>query len=158
MQRELTKQNIDEVLSVYLESIHSVGTTIHGKLGVDLFTSMKRDKAGAGPYPDVSLFEAGNRIMTDLVILYGVKWMLDNSIFPFHKYTVEYGNEDKNENDIEASNDNDRLSGEAFNVAKSFFQIKKSAMLRKLRKPENKSSYKAILVNSDAVNRNGVVA
>ena len=150
--RELTTKNIDESLSEYLNSIESVGASIEGKRGIELFQSIKRDKTGSGPYPGVSLFEASNRIMTDLVILYSVKWILKNSTFPFDKYVVEYGNEDKN--DIGASNGVETLSGEAFNVAQSFFQGKKSAMLRKLRKQENDSKYKLILVNSDAVNSN----
>ena len=29
--------------------------------------------------PDVALFEAANRIMTDLVILYGVRWLLKDT-------------------------------------------------------------------------------
>lgn len=155
MQRELTADNIDKVLSQYLKSIESVGDSINGKKGISLFQAIKRDKTNSGPYSDVSLFEGANRIMTDLVILHGVKWMLNNNeIFPFNKYTVEYGNEDRNENDIESSAGNNRLSGEAFNVARSFFQGKKSAMLRKLRKIENQTNYKVILVNSDAIKSN----
>ena len=37
---------------------------------------LKREKIGRGPYPEVSIFETSNRIMTDLVILFGIKKIL----------------------------------------------------------------------------------
>ena len=89
--------------------------------------------------------------MTDLVILNGVKWLLQESVFPFSKYRVEFGNEDYSAHDLMAENEDERLVGEAFNVAPSFFQAKKAAMLRKLRIPENREGLKLILANADAV-------
>ena len=50
-----------------------------------------------------------------------------------------------------AENEDERLVGEAFNVAPSFFQAKKAAMLRKLRMPENREGLKLILANADAI-------
>jgi hypothetical protein len=105
-----------------------------------------------GPYPHVTLFEAANRIMTDLVILKGVRWLLDKRSFPFDEYLVEYGNEDSNEHDITAVQSGKRLIGEAFNVAPSFFQGKKTAMLKKLRNAGESIDFKIIMVNADAVN------
>jgi hypothetical protein len=43
--------------------------------------------------------------MTDLVILNGVKWLLEERIFGFSAYTVEYGHQNNNSYDIEASGD-----------------------------------------------------
>ena len=91
--------------------------------------------------------------MSDLVILYGIKYLLNNNDFPFEAYTVEYGNENKNEHDIMAEKDGVKLSGEAFNVATSFFQGKKTSMLNKLRKNNPSPDYVVILVNSDAVDK-----
>ena len=68
--------------------------------------------------------------MTDLVILKGVKWLLDRYAFPFDEYVVEYGNEDSNDHDITAIKGSKKLFGEAFNVAPSFFQGKKLRCLR----------------------------
>lgn len=89
--------------------------------------------------------------MTDLVILHGVKWLLKTHAFPFNVYVVEYGNEDRNDHDITAVNKGKKFTCEAFNVAPSFFQTKKSSMLKKLRKVENKSDYKVIMANADSV-------
>ncbi len=43
------------------------------------------------------------------------------------------------------------LHGEVFNVASSFFPIKKAAALKKLRASTVQANYKVILVNHDAV-------
>ena len=89
--------------------------------------------------------------MTDLVILKGMKWLLDFHSFPFEEYIVKYGNEDSNDHDINASNGGKLLVGEAFNVAPSFFQGKKNAMRKKLRSNKSGADYMIILANSDAV-------
>jgi hypothetical protein len=89
--------------------------------------------------------------MTDLVILYGVRWLLKRAVFPFDSYLVEYGNDDKQGFDIRATSGGSTLIGEAFNVAPSFFQGKKGAMLKKLRQPAAKADFKLIMFNHDAV-------
>ena len=151
MKRRLTVGNVGTALAEYSEEIASVGGKIQGKLGLKLLHEVKREPIGTRPYPDVTLFEAANRIMTDLVILNGVKWLLEKSGFPFSEYRVEYGNEDSSAHDLMAENEDERLVGEAFNVAPSFFHGKKTAMLKKLRTPENKTARKLILANEDAV-------
>ena len=151
MERTLTRENVESVTSDYLSCIENIGDTITNLKGLSLFQTLKREQVGIGPYPHVTLFEAANRIMTDLVILHGVKWLLKTQAFPFDAYVVEYGNEDSNDHDITAENEDKKLAGEAFNVAPSFFQGKKASMLKKLRKPENISDYKIIMANSDSV-------
>jgi hypothetical protein len=89
--------------------------------------------------------------MTDLVILYGVKWLLNHGAFPFDSYTVEYGHGNKQGFDITACANGRTLIGEAFNVAPSFFQIKKNSMLKKLRGPSAKADFKIVMFNQDAV-------
>lgn len=150
-ERTLNKSNIDSIISEFTSSIEGLGTSINGKRGVSLLVALKRDKLTTGPYPGVTLFEAANRIMTDLVILHGVSWLLKTNIFPFESYTVEFGNEDHNGFDITAKMGDKSLVGEAFNVAPSFFQIKKSAMVKKLRNDGASSDFKIIMVNADAV-------
>jgi len=151
MERTLNRQNIDSVIQDYVYSIEGIGDMISGLKGVSLFHCLKRQQVGTGPYPHVTLFEAANRIMTDLVILKGVKWLLDTHTFPFDEYVVEYGNEDSNDHDITASKGDQKLYGEAFNVAPSFFQGKKAPMLKKLRSSKSVANYKVIVANSDAI-------
>lgn len=154
MERTLNRQNIDSAIQDYVSSIEGIGAIISGLTGVNLFHCLKRQQVGAGPYPHVTLFEAANRIMTDLVILKGVKWLLDTHAFPFDEYVVEYGNEDSNDHDITAIEGDKKLFGEAFNVAPSFFQGKKASMLKKLRSPHCMADYKIIVANSDAIEEN----
>ncbi len=116
------------------------------------FKRVRANKGAAGVDGldiDQTAFEAANRIMTDLVILYGVKWLLESKTFPFDSYTVEFGKENKNDFDIQARSTGKLLVGEAFNVAPSFFQSKKSSMLKKLRKKP--ADYLIIMVNHDVV-------
>jgi hypothetical protein len=148
---KLSKTNIDQTLAEYVASVEHLGESIATLRGFRLFEALKRDVVGTGPYPKVSLFEAANRIMTDLVILYGVRWLLKRAVFPFDTYLVEYGNDDKQGFDIRASSGGSTLIGEAFNVAPSFFQGKKSSMLKKLRHPTAEANFKLIMFNHDAV-------
>lgn len=151
MERNLNQQNIDAAITEYEELIESIDGNLSGLRGVKLFQCIKRQPLNSGPYPHVTLFEAANRIMTDLVILKGVKWMLESNLFPFNEYSVEYGNEDNNDHDILALNNGMTLNGEAFNVAPSFFAGKKSSAIKKLRASKNKTDYIVILMNADAV-------
>ena len=151
VERILSASNIDEITSGFYASLASIGASIQGKTGVPLFMALKREKLIGGPYPDVSLFEAANRIMSDLVILKGVADLLQSNIFPFTSYTVEFGNEDNNGFDIRASSGTISLVGEAFNVAPSFFQTKKGSALKKLRRDGIDATYRVLMFNDDAV-------
>lgn len=153
LDRTVSRVNADQLIAAYRESVEKVGNPVANFKGLPLLHALKREAVEVGPYPSVTLFEAANRIMSDLVILYGVKWLLDNNTFPFTTYTVEYGNEHENGFDIEATGDGKRLIGEAFNVARSFFQTKKTSMLKKLRQADVIADYKIIMCNHDAVER-----
>lgn len=150
-ENRISRENVERLVQDYVVSIEGIGSSILGRTGVPLITELKRGKVGAGPYPKVSIFEAANRIMTDLVILYGVRWLLDKRLFPFDSYVVEYGHENNNDFDIEATGDGRKLIGEAFNVAPSFFQGKKSAMLNKLTPDNGSADFKLVMFNHDAV-------
>lgn len=126
-----------------------MGASVSGKTGIPLLMALKREKLDHGPYPHVCLTEAANRIMSDLVILAGVKALLQSQLFPFASYTVEFGNEDRNGHDIRAAANGAELIGEAFNVAPSLFQGKKVKTLRKMAGID--TSHKVIVFNSDAV-------
>lgn len=147
--RVLNSENIAAITSDFHASLASIGASIHGKTGVPLFTALKREKLTDGPYPGVTLFEAANRIMSDLVILGGISGLLKREAFPFTSYTVEFGNEDKNGFDIRASSGSETLIGEAFNVAPSFFQLKKASALKKLRRDVS-ATYRVLMFNEDA--------
>lgn len=150
-ERVLTSANIDRLLKLFSVQVDQVGHSMAGRTGLTLIEALKRERVGVGPYPDVTLFEAANRIMSDLVILHGVAWLLKEKTFPFGEYTVEFGNEDKNGFDLTAKSNGRTLVGEAFNVAPSFFQGKKLSALKKLRKHGKHADYRVLLINHDAV-------
>jgi hypothetical protein len=149
--RILNAGNIGSITKQFHAGIAAIGQSVQGKTGVALFHALKREKLIGGPYPGVSLFEAANRIMSDLVILGGVAALLEKRVFPFTSYTVEFGNEDRNGFDIRATAGGETLVGEAFNVAPSFYQGKKNSALKKLRKGGSDASYRILMFNDDAV-------
>lgn len=156
MEMKLDKNNIAEELKDYLIKVNSIELP-EWKEGDVLgsLLSLKRDLHGSGPYPDVSLFEASNRVFSDLVILFGVRKLLTNPpkynfSLPFTEYKVKLGVTDGF--DLEANLGRQRLIGEAFNVAPSFFQSKKRKMMKKLK--EEKADYKLIIFNHDAPDKN----
>ena len=149
--RLLNAVNIDNIISEFESSLVDLGKSIDGKVGIPLLLSIKRGCVGHGPYPNVTFFEAANRIMSDLVILHGVAGLLKQDKFPFKEYKVEFGNENHNDFDLQASSSTDFLIGEAFNVAPSFFQGKKSHALKKLKNKGSKANYQILMFNSDAI-------
>lgn len=153
--RQLTASNIDQAIASYLNLLQTTPTNIEAKNVLGFLTKIKREKVQSGPYPNVTLFEAANRIMTDLTILYGVKSLFQNTIeeINFDSYTVEFGNENFNDHDILAENKKSKLIGEAFNVAESFFQTKKSSALKKLRQAKLDNEIILIIYNSDAIKK-----
>jgi len=150
--RTLSRGNVDQILAAYTGSLSSLGESTANLRGLELLKALKRGKARSGPYPDVTLFEAANRIMTDLVILHGVKWLLNHDVFPFESYDVEWGIEDQRGFDIRAEANGVALIGEAFNVA--HLLGKKNAMLKKLRDAAEKTDYRILMFNADVVGEN----
>jgi hypothetical protein len=151
-ERILTAVNVDKIIGDFLDTLIALGDSIHGLRGIPLLTTLKREKLEQGPYPGVSLFEAANRIMSDLVILRGVAGLIRVGMFDIERYLVEFGNEDRNGFDIKGMDYHGRaLVGEAFNVAPSFFGPKKQRAVLKLRNNGAAATYRLLLVNHDAV-------
>ncbi|PKV50854.1 hypothetical protein ATE84_2922 [Aquimarina sp. MAR_2010_214] len=151
--RKLTSQNIDKTIEDYLDLMEEIDPIVQSSNIFAFLTKLKREKTDTGPYPEVTLFEAANRIMTDLVILFGVKELLKGNIgeLTFDSYTVDLGHDNFQPNDITAKNNNDSLMGEAFNVAKSFFPSKKSKSIKKMRNQQKGIEKLLLIFNSDAV-------
>lgn len=91
--------------------------------------------------------------MTDLVILLGIKRIIDGE-FPhlkiFTEFEVELGNENKKDHDITSKAEGKVLIGEAFNVAPSFFNVKKSKTIKKLKESTLDADYLILLCNEDS--------
>ena len=151
--RKINKENIDEAINTYKILLEEIPLSIEGNSVIDLLTRLKRGHINSGPWKNVSIFEAANRIMTDLVILFGIKQIL-NGQFPhlveFIEFDIELGNENKNLHDIMSKSNGKTLIGEAFNVAPSFFNLKKAISIKKLIGSNSPKDYLIILCNSDS--------
>ncbi|PVX83669.1 hypothetical protein [Paraburkholderia unamae] len=148
--RSLTLGNVEQITNEFVNSISEIGESIHGLRGIALFTALKRTALGHGPYPHVTLFEAANRIMSDLVILRGVAGLLRAGMFGIDTYLVEFGNENKNGFDIRGESAlGHTIIGEAFNVAPSYFTGKRWSSVEKLKNAD--ATHRLLLVNDDAV-------
>ena len=150
----LNQANIEEVLRAYLSSVNSITLPAPSGNVIASLYALKQERLGSGPYPRVSLFEASNRILSDITILLGVRRLLVDPVIgsvklPFDVQTVALGVQGGN--DLKASAGKRRLAGEAFNVAPSFFQSKKHSTLKKLKAQE--VDYRLIVFNEDAVKR-----
>jgi len=152
----LNIDNIDININKYMNSIKNMDLNIKSNNIIDLFNKLKRNKINKGPYCGISLFEAANRIMTDLVILHGVKDLLygkyENIKFP--EYIVEYGNINNNKHDIISNFNGKKLIGEAFNVSSSLFKTKKYSSLKKLRRNIDSDTIIILMYNKDAIKDN----
>jgi hypothetical protein len=146
-------ENVQPFIDTYERSFADIGYSIEGLRGHALIEALKRNPLQHGPYPHVTLFEAANRIMSDLVILHGVKSLLASGAFPFDTYKVELGHENNNAFDIMATNGQEELIGEAFNVSPSFFATKKNSALKKLRRPSTPPDFTIVMFNCEAVSK-----
>ena len=155
---ELNRENIDDEIKEHLRYLSEMDSCVSADSPFQLLKKIKREPIGKGRYFNCTLFEAANRIMTDLVILYGVKDLLEGKHtdkgIDFDTYTVEFGTNNKNAHDITAEKNGKKLIGEAFNVAESFFNDKRYRSLKKLRANPDKEAIKILLYNSDAVHYN----
>jgi hypothetical protein len=75
---KLNQTNIEKEFTDYLSSVNSIELPASQNDILKFMDSLKRKPVGSGPYPDVSLFEASNRIFSDIVILFGVQRLLTN--------------------------------------------------------------------------------
>ncbi len=148
----VNKGNINGVIKDYLNQVNSIRFPVPPENKVEFIRSLKRDPLGSGPYEDVSFFESGNRILSDLVLLYGTRNLLfEKNVagvkLPFKEYSIRMGIEDGY--DIEARARNRVLIGEAFNASRSYFQTKKGEVVDKLRR--EKASFRIVVFNVGAI-------
>jgi hypothetical protein len=100
-----------------------------------------------GPYRNITVFEAANRIASDLVIIHGLIQMIENEkSFKNCKVSLKLGTKHLAEEGDFSING---LHGEAFNVADSYYSPKLTKTLSNWRKKKTKLHY--ILVNKEVV-------
>ena len=101
-----------------------------------------------GPWKNITVFEAANRIASDLVILNGILQMFnEGKIKDDSLITIHLGTSHKQgEGDIIINGEH----GEAFNVAPSFFKVKlRNTIIKWQSENSNSPKLTYIFVNSD---------
>jgi hypothetical protein len=152
----LNTNNIDTEIMHYLSDARAIKLPMQGEDIIEFIRIAKREPLQSGPYPSVSMFEAFNRILSDLVVLLGVRILLRKEILqigrlPYTEYNVALGIEDGNDiNAFHKGPPSSKLCGEAFNVSRGYFQTKKSHARKKLMR-NGDAYHRVILFNSDAV-------
>jgi hypothetical protein len=149
---QLTRNNIQQEITDLDQAIATVGVTIQGLTGYALLHSIKRHQINVGRYQNITLYEAANRLMTDIVILHGVRWLFSYEPFPFDSYSVDFGHYHTQVYDIRATFMEKSLIGESFNAAPSFYSQKTRGTFNKLRVTTDSADYKLIMCNYDAFN------
>jgi hypothetical protein len=149
----LDSTNIDESIRSYLAKVDELEFPELHTDKLRFIDIVKRRPLVGGPYPGVSLFEASNRIFSDITALLAIYRLLADPVIadirlPFSEYDVALGVEGGE--DIIADDGQQRLVGEVFNVARTFFQQKKGTMLKKLRKNTD-ANFRLLIFNADAV-------
>lgn len=153
----LHNENIDETIRLYEKKVTQIKHQIEGVSVYHFLLKIKREPIGLGPYPHVSLFESANRIMSDLVLLYGTKVLLrdrcvNNINLPFKEYSIILGH--GHGDDLHARTNNYEIIGEAFNVAKTYFPVKVRNELQNMEKrrvtTKPNELMKIILFNKEA--------
>jgi hypothetical protein len=126
----------------------------HNPSAIDIIVFLKRKDARTpvkiGPYENITVFEAANRIASDLVLINGVIQIIEDGVEqPEHKITLHLGTKHvKDKGDFLIG----EKHGEAFNVAESFYASK----LQKTFEKWKGSHLSYILVNQDVVNEKKV--
>ncbi|OHT43415.1 hypothetical protein [Flavobacterium tructae] len=105
-----------------------------------------------GTYENITLFEAANRIASDLVIINGlIQLVEEQKEFEKATFTLRLGTTHvKNKGDFTIHTENGDLEGEAFNVAPSFLENKLRKTLDKWKKGPESSVLRYIFVNAEA--------
>lgn len=149
----LSSANIDESIRSCLTKLDELEFPELHADKLWLIDIVKRRPLSCGPYPGVSLFEASNRISSDITASFGIHRLLSDPLInrsrlPFTEYDLALGVEGGE--DVSARNGQQTLVGEVFNAAPTFFQAKKAAMLKKLRM-NTSADFRLVIFNADAV-------
>lgn len=90
--------------------------------------SAKRDKITFGPYQNLTFFEIGNRIYSDLLLLEAASQLFEN----YNIKSIQLKMSNHSGNDLIVVDENNlEIIGEGFNTANSYFKVKLRNELKK---------------------------
>lgn len=146
----LTADNVGHEIAAYLRLLATWSVPALPVQPIPLFLELKRKKVSAGPYPDVSIFELANRVMSDLVVLFAARHLLCERVLVKRVERLDVVLGTAHGLDVSGEfEDGGRLVGECFNVSQSFLPAKLAKARRDLRRQP--CITKVIAFNHDAV-------
>lgn len=147
----LSREELRKVKSNYLDLLKK--QPFPEKIGTDypsVLSILKRDRLTIGPYTDISIFEAANRIATDLTLIEGVLYLFEKKLIGASATVrILLGTmQEKNKGDFSIFENESETQGEAFDVAPSFFVSK---LYKTLKKWKGRSDLKFIIFNQNCL-------
>lgn len=130
----LTKQEFSKARLLYLNCIVNNKFSLPASSAIiEQIQLVKRQPKEIGPYKNLSVFEALNRIASDLVLLEGARLMFNGKIPEIIPNTIKLNMGNKSGFDfIVNTTRNKTVYGEAFNVAHSFAKVKMRQTIDKI--------------------------
>ncbi|WP_353161978.1 hypothetical protein [Myroides odoratus] len=156
-------QNIDfkalqNLRSTYFEYLKTNPIVFPSSIDIiDSIKFLKRKNSAnitiIGPYKNITVFEAANRIASDLVIINGLLELIETkSEYQKATFTLRLGiTNHRGHGDFTISLDNQDYEEEAFNVAPSFLKAK---LRNTINKWKDSSKLMHILINEDSFEKN----
>lgn len=120
----------------------------------ELIESIKRTPEKIGPYQNISVFEALNRIGSDLVLLSGATQLFKEELKGIKPQSIHLKMGSTRGFDFEVFlNDKKVIYGEAFNAAESFCKEKmRQAIIKLIDNKDGKTNSAIVFVNDDVKN------
>jgi hypothetical protein len=126
IQEPLTHKDIKALSGSYKALLHEYPfPTIQGSGYEAYLRYLKRERFNIGPYTDITVFEAANRIATDLALFAGVEMLFKKKMIPLDSTVkLRLGTiQEKDKGDFSVIQGRKESQGEVFDVAPSFFRV-----------------------------------
>jgi hypothetical protein len=151
----LNKKDFLAAKDLYLKSLEQNPYSMPEAENIyQLLNNVKRNPAVIGPYKDLTVFEALNRIGSDLVLLSGAQQLFDGKVKEIKpdRILLRMGNTGGFDFEVFLKS-GEIIYGEAFNAAPSFCKSKMRQAIKKLMENVDSKSNKALVfANSDVKN------
>ena len=151
----LSREKIKKLKKGYIDILaRKPFPSINGNSHTAVLKALKRDLQDIGPYSRITVFEAANRIATDLVMIDGLLQMFTKRILSERTVVkIRFGTmQEKGRGDFTVKENGKEKEGESFSVATSFF---KSKLYKTLSKWKNSDKLRYIIFNGTCLDDSG---
>ncbi|MBL0049702.1 MAG: hypothetical protein IPP32_16590 [Bacteroidetes bacterium] len=151
-ENKLSLQEVEKLLGEYHKQLdQNLFKVPSKKSNIEVLMHLKRESYKIGPWENITPFEAANRIGTDLVLLKGVIDILKKDFANNPQVSVKLrlgiSHFVKDPGDFIIFDKNEKIRGEAFNVAESFLEGKLNKTKRNIK--DALHDFRYILINGE---------